>query len=249
MRAILAEAGNDGPMDLSVVVPAFNERERIGPTVLAMADYLDDIGISHEILVVDDGSTDGTADQALGAVPRDLRVRVLRLPNNRGKGAAVREGMLAALGARRLFMDADLSTPPDQLAILWEALDAGADIAIGSRGLPDAELRVRQPSWREGMGRSFNVLVQSLVLDGISDTQCGFKLFRAGAAEHVFALSRLDGFAFDVEVLALARRARLLIHELPVVWAHRDRSKVAPIVDSWSMLADLLRIRRRLGRR
>ncbi len=214
-----------------------------------MTAFLKDRGRTYEIVVVDDGSTDGTADQALGAARGDRAIHVLRLAVNRGKGGAVREGMLAAAGDRRLFMDADLSTPPDQLDLLWDALDSGADIAIGSRGLPASDLKVRQTPAREGMGRTFNLLVRCLAVSGIADTQCGFKLFRGGAAEHVFSQSTMNGFAFDVEVLALARRAGLSIAEIPVAWSHREASKVSPVTDAPRMLADLLRIRRRLGRR
>ncbi len=245
----MASAAPTDALDLSVVVPAFNEGGRIAGTVLALARHVDQVGLTWELIVVDDGSSDDTADLVRGLCAADPRVTLLRLPRNLGKGAAVRAGMLAARGARRLFSDADLSTPPGELSLLWRALDEGADIAIASRGLRSSDLRVRQSALREGMGRTFNLLVRGLALRGLSDTQCGFKLFRGAAAEHVFAQSELDGFAFDVEVLSLARRAGLVVREIPVEWAHRSHSKVSPWLDSARMLRDLLKVRRRLGRR
>jgi dolichyl-phosphate beta-glucosyltransferase len=156
--------------------------------------------------------------------------------------------MLAATGARVLFSDADLATPIDELAKLESHLDGGADIAIASRALPDSDIRVRQHAARELMGRTFNVLVRSLLLGGIRDTQCGFKLFTREAAQELFGRSTVDGFAFDVEILFLAR-SRFRVAEVPVIWRHVEESKVSPGTDAARMFLDLVRLRLRHLRR
>jgi len=227
---------------LSVVIPAYNEEARIGPTVEATRAYLAARGGDWELLIVDDGSSDRTVDVALAAAGGDARVRVLAQPRNRGKGAAVRAGMLAAAHARVLFSDADLATPIEELAKLEARLDGGADVAIASRALPDSDIRTRQHPAREMMGRTFNVIVRVLVLGGIHDTQCGFKLFSRAAARDLFARATIDGFAFDVEVLWLAR-GRWRVEEVPVTWRHVEESKVSPGTDATRMLLDLLRLR------
>jgi dolichyl-phosphate beta-glucosyltransferase len=229
------------PPSLSVVIPAFNEESRLGPTLERVRAHLAARGGELEIIVVDDGSTDGTAAVARAA---GAPGRVIELGRNRGKGAAVRAGMLAATGARILFSDADLATPIDELAKLEGHLDAGYDIAIASRALAQSDIRVRQHPIRELMGRTFNVVVRSLLLGGIRDTQCGFKLFTAAAAHDLFGRATLDGFAFDVEILHLARN-RYRIAEVPVVWRHVEESKVSPGTDAARMFLDLVRLRLR----
>jgi dolichyl-phosphate beta-glucosyltransferase len=201
---------------LSVVVPAYNEAARLPRTLARLDAYLRENHPDHEILVVDDGSTDGTADVVRGTGLPALTV--IEYAPNRGKGHAVRRGMLAARGSRRLMTDADLSTPIEDLERLWAALDAGADVAIGSRALSDSNVVVRQPWYREGVGRLFNVFVRLLVLPDLRDTQCGFKLFTAAAAEAAFTPALLDGFCFDVETLYIARRRGLRIAEIGVTW-------------------------------
>jgi glycosyltransferase involved in cell wall biosynthesis len=229
------------PPRLSVVVPAYNEAARIGGTLRAIRLYLDGRGESDaEVLVVDDGSRDGTAAVVADADPRAV---VLGGGANRGKGHAVKTGVLASRGARVLFSDADLSTPIEELAKLEAALAAGAAVAIGSRGLPASDIRVRQSLPREMMGRGFNVLVRALVLGGFMDTQCGFKLLEGETARGLFREVRLDGFAFDVELLWLARRRGVRVAEVPVTWRHADRSKVSPVVDAAKMFRDIVRIR------
>ena len=230
--------------DLSVVVPAFDEEARLGPTLERIGPWCRVHHPEHEILVVDDGSRDRTAEVAR-AVPG---VTVLELGRNRGKGAAVRAGMLAAAGRRVLFSDADLATPIEELAKLWAELDRGADIAIASRALPGADIRTRQHPARELMGRTFNLMVRALVMGGIKDTQCGFKLFTGEAARDLFGRSTVDGFAFDVEILWLAR-GRYRIAEVPVVWHHVDESKVSPGTDAARMFIDIARLRLRHWRR
>lgn len=225
---------------LSVVIPAFNEAARLPATLVRIADYLGAAGLDHEILVVDDGSRDATAaiaEAALGG-----RVAVLRNPGNRGKGYAVRRGMLQARGERRLMSDADLSTPIEELERLMRRMDEGADVVIASRALPGARIEIHQPPFRESVGRLFNRLVQALVLPGLHDTQCGFKLWRAAAAQRAFSRSRLDGFSFDVEALYVAARAGLRIAEIPVVWRNDAATRVTLLRGTTAFL-DVLRIR------
>jgi dolichyl-phosphate beta-glucosyltransferase len=237
-----------GEAELAVVVPAYNEEARLGPTVRAIMAYLDGRGLDWQLIIADDGSTDRTiavAEEAAGGSPR---VRVIALGKNRGKGAAVRAGVLAARARRILFSDADLATPIEEVAKLEAALAAGADVAIGSRALAGSDIRVRQHPARELMGRTFNTLVRALVIGGIKDTQCGFKLFTAAAARALFARARIDGFAFDVELLWLAQ-GRYRVAEVPVVWRHVEQSKVSPGVDAARMLVDIIRLRARHLRR
>ena len=224
---------------LSVVIPAFNEARRLPATLARVGEHLAAQGRPHEILVVDDGSADGTADVARAG---GVDVRVLRHEPNRGKGYAVRRGMLAATGARRLMTDADLSTPIEELARLEAELDRGWDVAIGSRAVAGARVEVHQPAYREAMGRVFNVLVQVLLLPGLADTQCGFKLFTAGAADAAFRACRLDGFSFDVEALYVARLRGLRIAEVPVVWRNDAATRVS-LGGGGTAFLDLLRIR------
>lgn len=227
---------------LSIVVPAYNEGSRIDGTLREARRYLDDQSYSSELLVVDDGSSDDTVEIAEQHAREDGRVRVVRMPRNRGKGAAVRTGMLAASGQRALFMDADLATPMAELEKLLGALDAGADIAIGSRSVRGANLLVRQHPAREAMGRTFNLLVKLAGLTGIQDTQCGFKMFSRSAAKHLFREARVDRFAFDVELLLLAR-GRFKVVEVPVAWRHVAESRVSPLRDASRMAWDLARLR------
>jgi dolichyl-phosphate beta-glucosyltransferase len=226
--------------DLSVVIPAYNEAERLPPSLGRLREWLASTGLRHEIVVVDDGSTDATAEAARAAGGESLVL--LRHAPNRGKGYAVRRGMLAATGARRLMTDADLSTPIEELPKLIAELDRGFDVAIGSRAIAGATIEVHQPAYREAMGRAFNVLVQLLLLPGVHDTQCGFKLFSARAAQAAFEACRLNGFSFDVESLYVARRRGMRIAEVPVVWRNDAATRVS-LGGGGAAFADLLRIR------
>lgn len=223
--------------ELSVVIPAFDEAARLPPTLDRVRAWLAGSGLAHEVLVVDDGSSDATSE-----VARAHGATVVRNETNRGKGHAVRRGMLAARGARRLMTDADLSTPIEELPRLMARLDEGYDIAIASRALPGSRIEVHQPAYREGMGRLFNLCVRMLAVPGIHDTQCGFKLFTAAAAETSFGPSRLDGFSFDVETLFVARRRGLRVAEVPVRWRNDAASRVGPL-NGFRAFLDLGRIR------
>lgn len=235
---------------LSIVIPAFDEAARIGDTLDATRVYLDRRGLTKaeqvEVLVVDDGSRDATPAVVERRAERDGRVRLARLPRNRGKGAAVREGVLRARGERVLYMDADLATPIEELERLERALEDGADVAIGSRALPQSDILVRQHPLREAMGKGFNLLVRGLLpgsLARLRDTQCGFKLYTRAAAQAVFPRARIDRYAFDVELLLLADRLGYRIAEVPIAWRHVEQSKVSPLRDASRMAWDLLRLR------
>ena len=224
--------------ELSVVIPAYNEALRLPGTLARIREQL--AGLSFEIVVADDGSSDGTAERARAAGGEGLSV--LRSEQNRGKGHAVRRGMLAARGALRLMSDADLSTPIEELPRLLARARDGFDVVIASRALPASRIEVHQPRYRESVGRAFNLLVRALLLPGLRDTQCGFKLFSARAAAEVFAAARLDGFGFDVEALVIARRRGYRIAELPVTWRNDAATRVSTLRGLQAFL-DLARIR------
>lgn len=224
---------------LSIVIPAYNEEKRLVATLQHISEYLArQAPVFAEILVVDDGSRDRTAEVA-GAFPN---VRVLRNPGNRGKGYSVRHGMLEARGEWVLFTDADLSTPFEELEKLWAAAHEGAEVAIGSRALDRTLIGVHQPYLRETMGRIFNLFMRLVTGLPFHDTQCGFKLFRSCAARKIFARQSLDGFGFDVEVLFIARRLGYSIAEVPVRWNDVAGTKVS-LVRGMKAFLDPLRIR------
>lgn len=229
--------------DLSIVIPAFNEVGRLPGSLDRILAFLEAGGREFEVLVVDDGSTDGTAEVAETRLARiGDRGRVLRNPRNLGKGASVRHGMLAACGARVLFTDADLSAPIEELAKLERAIDAGAGVAIGSRAVDRHLVEERQPWARDLIGRAFNLVVQLSAVRGIRDTQCGFKLFRADVVRPIFGRTRIDRFGFDVEVLALAQRLDIPIAEVPVRWRNVLGSRVTMTQGARAFL-DPLRVR------
>jgi len=225
---------------LSIIIPAYNEGDRIEKSLQSAVDYLKGHGYRFEIIVVDDGSTDDTVSVASNY---EEHVHLLVQPRNMGKGAAVRSGMLEAKGDIRIFTDADFSTPIYEIEKLIDAIEAGADICIGSRALDASMIKEHQPFYREFMGKTFNKFVQLLFFKGISDTQCGFKGFTKEAAEKIFPQAKIDGFSFDVEILFLASRADLRIEQVSVEWYNDKRSKVNPIKDSIKMLIELFRIK------
>jgi dolichyl-phosphate beta-glucosyltransferase len=231
---------------LSVVVPAYNEARRLGTTLPRILEYVARSSERAEIIVVDDGSQDGTGDVVTGlarAVPAPIELRLLQSPHNRGKGASVRRGMLAARGAHVMFTDADLSAPIEEATKLRARLDDGYDVAIGSRRLAGADIQVRQGWTRRLAGGAFSGLVAALVLPGVADSQCGFKAFRHAAAAAIFARQRLEGFGFDVEILWLARRLGYRLIEVPIVWRDDPRSHIRLVRDSAGMLVDVARVR------
>lgn len=230
---------------LSIIVPTFNEQRRIEGTVRAIHACVPSLCAAHEILVADDGSVDATSQIVTRLMAEGLPVRLLTDQTNRGKGSAVRRGVAASTGDLVLMTDADLSTPIQELDRFLNSIRAGADIAIGSRGLPASRIVVHQPRSRELLGRTFNLLVRMAILPGIRDTQCGFKLLRGSVARTLFARSTIDGFAFDAEILAMARRAGYKIAEVPVHWSHMNRSRVRPGRDGLRMLRDLIKISHR----
>ena len=237
------EAGGREATGLSIVIPAYNEARRLPGTLPRVVEYASRLDECVEIIVVDDGSSDGTADVAASIAREDGPVMILRSDQNRGKGAAVRRGMLAARFGHVLFSDVDLSTPIEEAAKLRGALARGADVAIGSRRLAESDVQVHQPWLRELAGRTFSGVVSLILLPGIRDSQCGFKAFRRATARELFGRQRLDGFGFDAEVLWLARRLGYRVAEIPIVWRDDRRSNVRLVRDSGGMLLDLGRIR------
>jgi len=195
------------PIALSVVIPAYNEERRLPATLRDLQAFLDRDGRRAEVIVVDDGSTDGTSDAVRRAALDDARVRLIRLPQNRGKGYAVRTGVVNAAGRLVLFADADGATPFGELARLEEHLRNGARVAIGSRALRDAQTRVEARIYRRIAGRMFHAVVRLSAIRGFTDTQCGFKLFEASTAQDLFSRMRMTGYSFDVELLLMATRA------------------------------------------
>lgn len=230
---------------LSVVVPAFNEASRLPGRLEETYRHLAERRhwLPAEILVVDDGSRDRTLSAAAGVpCPAGVLLRLLRHPGNRGKGAAVRTGFAASRGEVVLMSDADHSTPMEELEALGRAMAPGT-VVIGSRAVDRSRIQRRQPWYRDLMGRTFNVAVQALALPGLHDTQCGFKLFPGHLARALAARQRIRGFAYDVELLLMARRWGWRVVEVPVRWAHAEASRVSPVRHSAEMLIDLLRLR------
>lgn len=230
---------------LSVIVPAFNEAARLPLSLARMREFFDASERPYEVLVVDDGSHDQTPTLVLEAASSWPQLRLISLPRNQGKGAAVQAGMLAASGGRRLFTDADLSTPLGELAKLELELDSGAGVAIGSRALPGSRVERHQPLHRELMGKSYNRLLRMLVLPGLRDTQCGFKLFTAEAAEACFRELECLRFGFDAEVLLRARVNGIPVAEVGVTWWNAVGTTVSSFSDGGQMLIGLWHLRRR----
>jgi len=235
-------------VDVSLIIPAYNEELRLLPTLERLHAHLSAGPSTYEILVVDDGSRDGTCQVVEAAAARIPNLTLVRQRPNRGKGAAVRRGMLAARGRIRVMWDADSSMPPEELPRLLAPIAAGrAEIAIGSRYAAGART-VKQPRYRVWWGRLCNKFVQRWLVPRVLDTQCGFKAFTAGAALNLFGSATIDGWAFDLEILALARRRGFAIEEVGVEWKDDQRSRVNPLTDFWKVIREALTIRRNLKR-
>jgi len=235
-----------GSIQWSIIIPAHNEAARILPYLRNITSYMRGRGQPYEVLVVDDGSTDATASVVETAASADQDIQLLRAPLRRGKGAAVRRGMQAAVGRLQLFTDADGATPIQELSRLEQAVVNGADVAIGSRSLasrlPDYAVQARW--YRTILSNLFNSLVQQKGLRGITDTQCGFKLFRQTVAADLFGVSSINGYSFDLELLYVAQQRGYCIAEIPVNWSHQPGSKFRIIRDGIAMLRELAMIRR-----
>ena len=230
-------------MKLSVVVPCYNEEQRLPRTIEQIEHHLDARGRPYELILVDDGSADGTRKVMDEAAARHNSVRIVALPQNRGKGRALAEGVKASEGDTVLVTDADLSTPIDELEKLEAALAGGAGVAIASRAVKGSRVELSQPIYRVLMGKAFNLIVQLVLLPGIWDTQCGFKLFRGDIAREVFAGLTTDGFGYDPEVLFLAKRKGVRIAEVPVVWRNSAPTKVMAVRSSLDMFRHVIKVR------
>ena len=228
---------------LSIVIPAYNEANRIPQTLETILAYMDARDHASELIVVDDGSRDNTVAVVKEIVEKRENVQVLENINNRGKGYSVRRGMLAATGNYRLFSDSDLSTPIEEMERFFEYHKQGYDVCIGSRSLPDSNVEIHQPWYRENMGKIFGLLQKIFLLKGIVDSQCGFKSFTKNAAEFIFPRQKIEGFCFDVEILYIAQKNGFKVHEVPITWRNSPDTRVGALSDSSQMFLDLLRIR------
>lgn len=231
--------------EISVVIPAYNEELRLPATLSSVHSYMSELADkerSFEILVVDDGSSDATVKAVEDFAGTHANVRVVSYKPNRGKGYAVRTGMLAAEGDLIIFNDADGSSPIEEIEKLIASIEKGSDIAIGSRAKPDESRFVDALAYRKYLGNSFNLIVRSLVLPGIYDTQCGFKMFKKAVARDIFSVATMDGFAFDVEILYIARLRKYTIDEVPINWANVEGSKVNVFTDSPRMFLQVLKV-------
>jgi glycosyltransferase involved in cell wall biosynthesis len=226
---------------LSLVIPAYNEQARLPYTLGEIERYVCAERLDCEVIVVDNGSQDATSAVVQQAIHTFPQLRLLRT-DRRGKGVAVRTGLLAALGEVVIFADADLSWSVGDVTRFMEMVDARSPIVIGSREGSGAR-RIGEPDYRHLMGRVFNGVVQALAVPGIEDSQCGFKAFSAEAARAIFSRQRIDGFGFDVEVLYVARRLGFGIRVVPLEWEHKQNSRVAPVRDTLRMLSDVARVR------
>ena len=227
----------------SIVIPAYNESARIPATLKSVVDCIRQRGWSAEVVVVNDGSSDSTADVVRAFAAANPEVRLLENPGNRGKGYSVRSGMLQAHGEVVLFSDADLSAPIEEADGLFAAIAAGADIAIGSRWLETKRQTIRQPFYRQFFGRCFNGVTRFVMGLKFADTQCGFKAFTRAAAQTVFQLQTIERWGFDPEILFIALKRGYVIKEVPVSWAHDERTRMSYLKDGIKMLQEIAIVR------
>jgi glycosyltransferase involved in cell wall biosynthesis len=227
----------------SIIIPAYNEGSRLGLTLEKVVSYLARQGRDAEVIAVNDGSRDNTAEIVRGYADRNPRLRLLENPGNRGKGYSVRNGMQHARGKVLLFSDADLSSPIEEMEKLLAAIRDGADIAIGSRWLSSNLQTQRQPLYRQLFGRVFNLLLRIILGLNFKDTQCGFKAFTRRAAKTIFPLQRIERWGFDPELLYLAKKFKFKVVEVPVAWAHSEGTRISPLRDGTMMFLEMLKIR------
>ena len=227
----------------SIVIPAYNESARLGATLEKVLAYIRAQAWNAEVIVVNDGSRDNTADIARTFAAKDAALRLVENPGNRGKGYSVRNGMLHARGQVVLFSDADLSSPIEEAPKLLQALEAGADIAIGSRWLRAETQTRRQPLHRQLFGRIFNLLLRLTLGLKFKDTQCGFKAFKQPAVQTIFPLQRIERWGFDPEILFLARKFGFSVEEIAVAWGHSGGARINPLLDGSRMFLEMLHIR------
>ena len=228
---------------LSIVVPAYNEGARIEDALHRITTCAASRGWDAEILVVDDGSTDNTAEIVQHWAQTNPRLHLIQNPGNRGKGYSVRNGLLQAAGDIVMFTDADLSAPMEEAERLFDALDRGADVAIGSRWLDRARQTIHQPLYRRFFGRCFNWVTRTVMGLPYKDTQCGFKAFKRQAAQVIFRLQTIERWGFDPEILFIARKLRYVVREVPVTWGHDERTRMSYLKDGMKMLEEMARIR------
>jgi dolichyl-phosphate beta-glucosyltransferase len=227
----------------SIVIPAYNESARILPTLQSVVTCIRERGWSAEVIVVDDGSRDRTAEMVREFAAHAPEVRLIQNPANRGKGYSVRNGILKALGEIVMFTDADLSSPIEEAEGLFDAIAKGTDIAIGSRWLERTRQTIRQPLYRQLFGRCFNGVTRMIMGLPYADTQCGFKAFTRAAAQAVFQLQTIERWGFDPEILFIARKRGYRVTEVPVSWAHDERTRMSYLKDGMRMLEDIAIVR------
>lgn len=230
---------------LSIVIPAYNEEKRIGATLSKICDFLESKKYESEIIVVDDGSSDGTVEECKSnSLFKEGRLSVIRNGSNIGKGFSVKAGILKSKGRYVLFSDADLSTPIEEIDKLFEYINGGYDVVIGSRNLNGSDVQSHQPWYRKKIGRIFNFLIRSLLIGDYLDTQCGFKLFDGEKARQIASSLKTGGFSFDVEMLYIAKIKKLKVKEVGVVWCNSGHSKVKVFRSSFGMFLDIFRIKK-----
>jgi dolichyl-phosphate beta-glucosyltransferase len=227
----------------SIIIPAYNEGMRVSATLERVLAYIAEQGWEAEVIAVNDGSRDNTAEIIRGFAERNPRLQLLENPGNRGKGYSVRNGMLHAQGEILLFSDADLSSPIEEAEKLFAEITAGADIAIGSRWLRSDLQTQRQPLFRQLFGRTFNLMLRITLGLNFKDTQCGFKAFTRRAASTIFRLQQIERWGFDPELLYLAKKFGLKVAEVPVAWAHSEGTRISPLRDGTKMFLEMLKIR------